>query len=182
MRVCRKCQENFPLSEFYEYSVAGKQYRRHVCKTCFLSQRSEWASKNEGRLREYNQTYYEINRQTEIAAAKAWNEANKEKKDANVQRHWAKLRDAAYAAYGGYRCQCCGETEPLFLSLDHVNNDGHKYRWKVGSKTYGPHAGVQLYRWLRDNDYPPTIQVLCMNCNMGKARNKGVCPHMTQKV
>jgi hypothetical protein len=27
------------------------------------------------------------------------------------------------------------------------------------------------------NAFPDTITLLCFNCNCGKGRNKGVCPH-----
>lgn len=82
--------------------------------------------------------------------------------------HKAKL--AAYEAYGGMRCACCGETEEMFLTLDHINNDGWKHR-KQGI------TGDALYKWLRRNDYPEGFQVLCHNCNTGRYRNGGICPH-----
>lgn len=79
------------------------------------------------------------------------------------------LRDAAIKHYGGYKCACCGETEPKFLSIDHVNNDGGLCR---RTRKYS------LYKWLKKNNYPPGLQVLCMNCNWGKMMNKGKCPHV----
>lgn len=81
------------------------------------------------------------------------------------------LRDRVYATYGGYLCKCCGETIRQFLSLDHINNDGNKHRKEIGSRS------LQLYRWIVANNFPPTFQVLCLNCNIGRARNGGVCPH-----
>ena len=75
--------------------------------------------------------------------------------------------------YGGYKCACCGEVEPKFLTLDHINNDGYM-RKKYGKE---PRAAAQLYGWLRKMGYPDGFQVLCMNCNFGKAQNGGVCPH-----
>lgn len=88
--------------------------------------------------------------------------------------HRNKLKVAAYAAYGGFICACCGETHELFLSLDHVNNDGAQAR-----QSLHPISGGALYAWLKHNNYPEGFQVLCMNCNCGKARNGGVCPHVT---
>lgn len=82
------------------------------------------------------------------------------------------LKDMAFNAYGGYRCICCHETYPDFLTLDHINNDGNKHRREIGIG-----GGHQWYRWLRDNNYPPILQVLCANCQLGKLRNKGVCSH-----
>ena len=34
-----------------------------------------------------------------------------------------------------------------------------------------------IYIWLKNNNFPEGFQVLCFNCNCGKARNKGICPH-----
>jgi hypothetical protein len=88
--------------------------------------------------------------------------------------HYAKgLKDAAYAAYGGYVCLCCGETQHAFLSLDHVNGDGRQHRKEVG----GCGSGSRLYLWLKRHGYPAGMfQVLCMNCNFAKG-HFGVCPH-----
>lgn len=68
-------------------------------------------------------------------------------------------------------CECCGESQILFLSLDHKNNDGNKHRKTLRA------GGTTLYAWLKKNNYPAIFQVLCHNCNMGKAQNAGVCPH-----
>ena len=89
------------------------------------------------------------------------------------QSHRAKLKDTCYSAYGGYRCAClhCTETNPKFLTLDHIKNDGYELR-----KVHGD--GDAFYRWLIKNDFPPIVQVLCYNCNCGKNVNGGICPHI----
>ena len=94
--------------------------------------------------------------------------------EGNTKRR-REVRDLVYRTYGGYRCACCGETEPTFLSIDHVNNDGaqHKRECKIST-------GEQLYRWLARNGFPPGFQVLCMNCQWGKRNNNGVCPHQVR--
>jgi hypothetical protein len=111
--------------------------------------------------RRHHQDWYARNREYTIAKTK-------------IYRQLAK--DAAFEAYGGYICRCCGETHKLFLDLDHINNDGAKHR-RDNNLT----AGNQLYIWLRTNNYPPGFQVLCSNCNRGKFRNGGVCPHVTER-
>ena len=87
----------------------------------------------------------------------------------NAIKYWHQLKTDAYIAYGGM-CKCCGEQEPMFLSIDHVDNTGATHRKIIGK-------GSQIYKWLRDNNYPTGFQILCMNCNLGKSRNGGVCPH-----
>ncbi len=83
-----------------------------------------------------------------------------------------KVKEQVYLAYGGYKCACCGETEPSFLSIDHINNDGAKHK-----RENRLHTGEQMYRWLVRNDFPDGFQVLCMNCQWGKRNNSGICPH-----
>ncbi|KKL41259.1 hypothetical protein LCGC14_2367760 [marine sediment metagenome] len=89
----------------------------------------------------------------------------------------AKDKLAAFAAYGGAFCSCCGEKEAAFLTLDHVNGDGGMDRVHIGGKRQARYGG-KWYRRLRWQGYPtdPLLQVLCSNCNLGK-HLKGVCPH-----
>ena len=81
-------------------------------------------------------------------------------------------RKLALEAYGG-KCACCGESNYMFLDFDHINNDGGV--WRKANKTRG--TGGDLVRWVIKNKFPDTIQILCANCNQGKNRNMGVCPH-----
>lgn len=117
---------------------------------------------------------------------------NREKIYANIRRYREKpgvmeqerikgiayreaLKSKIYAHYGS-SCKCCNEATMLFLSIDHVNNDGHK------DKTNGKRPGGRdLYNKIIREGYPNTYQILCMNCNHGKARNNGVCPHEGEK-
>lgn len=78
----------------------------------------------------------------------------------------------ALAAYGGNppRCACCGETNPLFLTLDHIDGCTQSER-KV------ERSGWMLCMRLEKLGYPSGYQVLCFNCNLGRERNGGICPH-----
>lgn len=89
------------------------------------------------------------------------------------RRYRQRLADEVFAAYGGYDCACCHEIEPKFLTIDHIHGGGSEQR-KTGLK------GYQFYRWLKKNNFPPGFQVLCINCNLGRFRNGGVCPHQTK--
>jgi hypothetical protein len=91
-----------------------------------------------------------------------------------VARNYARrLRVAAVEAYGG-RCECCAETRPHLLTLDHVNGRGNEHRRQL---KFGP-PGLAL--WLRRQGYPTGFQVLCYNCNLGRWRNGGSCPHQSK--
>ena len=64
------------------------------------------------------------------------------------------------------KCKCCGEKDEVFLSLDHIYNNGahHRSKCKV------------TYHWIIKNNFPPIFQVLCMNCNWSR-RFGNTCPH-----
>lgn len=85
------------------------------------------------------------------------------------------LREELFSNYGSI-CTCCGETEKTFLSLEHLNGDGYLHRKKFGN-------GVCLYIHLKRMGWPKAgYTILCMNCNTGKYRNGGVCPHVVKKT
>jgi len=72
-------------------------------------------------------------------------------------------------AYGG-ECVCCGETNPLFLSLDHINGNGQDERKEHG-------RGRAFYQYLKSLGYPrDNYRLLCHNCNASLG-HYGYCPH-----
>lgn len=72
-------------------------------------------------------------------------------------------------AYGG-KCVCCGESNPLFLSLDHISGNGQADREEHG-------RGRVLYNYLRSLGYPKdNYRLLCHNCNASLG-HYGYCPH-----
>lgn len=78
------------------------------------------------------------------------------------------IKDLVFNAYGGYACNCCGETIKEFLTIDHVNGDGAEHRRQLKNRN--------MYSWLKKNDFPSGFQVLCWNCNLGRRFGKE-CPH-----
>lgn len=79
-----------------------------------------------------------------------------------------KSKLAAFNAYGGVSCRCCQETHHECLTIDHLDNNGGDHRKVL--------AGKPIYRWLAQEGYPESFQVLCLNCNFAK-RFHPVCPH-----
>jgi hypothetical protein len=131
----------------------------------------QWRERNRERARELSRQSAARNREKRNAYYKAYYQRNRDRELSQAKRRQASLKDAAYAAYGGYRCACCAETQVTFLCIDHVNNDGYQHRKQIG-------RGSNIYLWLRKHGYPQGFQVLCMNCNFGKKHNNGVCPHV----
>ena len=146
-RKCNRCGETKPLTEYYNRTNGAPHAE---CKECYKARvKARRTGPDRQRVLDMDNRAY-----------------RKKRKE---------IRDQVFEAYGGYRCVCCGETEPLFLSLDHIENDGGEFRREVfGKRTM---AGYHTYRWLLRNNFPPGIQVMCMNCQHGKLMNNGVCPH-----
>lgn len=85
------------------------------------------------------------------------------KKREDVLEFIAKLKNKLemIVAYGG-KCVSCNEDHPLFLTLDHMNNNGNLEKMKKGNG---------FYKFLRRQGYPgkgTQLQLLCHNCNQGK--------------
>jgi|SRR3990172_5024304 len=100
------------------------------------------------------------------------NRPKDERKATRAKSKW-KLKTEVLAAYGG-NCQCCGEANPKFLTIDHINNNGNEHRKTVGSSS--------LYARLRKNGYPGGFQTMCFNCNSGRDKNRTICPHIEEPL
>jgi len=92
----------------------------------------------------------------------------------SIKLQW-KTKLEVINGYGG-ECKCCGEKNPFFLTVDHVNNDGTKRRKN------GEPFGYAFYRMIIKSDFPDIYQILCMNCNLGKHINGGECPHTAKEI
>ena len=112
------------------------------------------------RKRAYQERKREYNKKYELRNSERRREYAKERN----QRTRAKFLEM----YGG-KCACCGETEQRFLTLDHVNDNGSGHRAKRGRRGTLRDAITKFA--------PDEYQVLCFNCNSGRAVNGGTCPH-----
>ena len=80
------------------------------------------------------------------------------------------IKEEVLNSYGG-KCACCGENNLLFLTLDHIYNDGSQHRKKLMA------IGNGFYLKIRKLGYPKgSLQILCWNCHYAKTYF-GVCPH-----
>ena len=138
---------------------------------------------NKERIEHYDKNKDEINRKRREYSKKPevkkrisindkkWRNDNKEKvKKWNIsfgKKYRDKNRELVFNHYGK-KCACCGEANQKFLSIDHINGEGTKHRKKI-------HGKINI--WLVKNNFPKGFQTLCFNCNWGKYKNNGICPH-----
>ena len=152
MRVCNRCRESKPIEDFR--MEAGKKrhvYDHELSKTCIACRK------------------YGREKMAECRSKWSVEKTKKFKEDKAV--YHKEQRAEMLKAYGG-QCVCCGETEPKFLAVDHVNNDGHTHRKQIGYDT------AAMYRWAKKNGFPKSLQILCHNCNSAK-EYYGKCPHQS---
>jgi len=140
-RACRACDR-----ERYERVMADP-----VKKAALLARNEAYRVANPERRRATQQT----TRDKHIVKYRIrW------RKDAQLRR--TQLRQEALAAYGGV-CVWCGESRKECLNFDHINDDGKQHREILSSPT-------ELYRWLKENNYPKdVVQLLCGSCHNAKS-------------
>ena len=138
----------------------------------------------EDRKKNYNENKDEINRKRRehnkipevkkrnYERFKKWREENKERANESSKiskkKYEEKCKRLVFEHYGK-KCECCGEDNEMFLTIDHINGGGTKHRKKI--------KGEKITTWLYRNNFPKGFQTLCFNCNWGKHINGGICPH-----
>ncbi len=78
----------------------------------------------------------------------------------------------------GSRCQCCEESRYEFLTIDHIDGGGSAHRKEATGHVSG--GGSSFHRWIIKNNFPPTLRVLCYNCNCSR-RSYDKCPHEKER-
>lgn len=165
-KQCNRCREFFPKETFYKYGNV-----RGLCTECEKIRKR-------------------------INAAKAYKKNKEKYRDASVSqyrknidryRELQRIRNRSYRLkvlehYGAF-CACCAESGIGFLTIDHINNDGYLERKSSMTSSTGGRitGGSWIYKKIINEKFPETFQILCYNCNCGKARNKGICPHKDTK-
>ncbi len=139
-RVLNRAKLNFKSRQRYKRNPEKEKLRHKI-----------WASQNKNRLRKY---------------VRQFRNKNKSRINENQRNYRASVKHEVFMRYGGYQCVCCGETEKIFLTIDHIYKSGKS-----------PYERQQLYMWLKRQNFPEGFRVLCFNCNLGRNRNKGICPH-----
>ena len=111
---------------------------------------------------EYNHEYYIYNKDEIVKQQNEYKQTENGReavKKANKNYRLKLLNKALeYYSNGKVVCNCCGETNLEFLSLD-------------------GNASLTFLKKIQALDYPEGYEVLCMNCDWGILQNDGMCPH-----
>jgi len=153
-------------------SIMGRWKKREVGRS--VEQMRAWSLTEKGQ--EYRKRHAEY--------AREWRKKNRDKFKDTQKRAYNKMRLDVLTHYSGGKvpfCKCCGETEVLFLHIDHTDGNGAAQRRQLQKELGYYPAGNNLPYWLKKNGYPAGFQVLCANCNLAKRVDK-VCPHQLAKV
>jgi hypothetical protein len=93
-----------------------------------------------------------------------------------VRANYDRYREDMFNALG-HTCACCGEPEKVFLSLEHLKQNGNEHRRRVGGNkcsTFSALLDARKHGFPKDE-----YGVLCMNCQRGTLLPEG-CPHKRQ--
>ena len=146
--------------------MAGKRNRK-------IESRNYYA-KNKEHIKIRQKIWRENNQEKHKERGKNYYQTHKKESSERIKKYTKKLKELIMNHYG-WRCNCagCPEKNPIFFTIDHVNNDGYKDKTKNGVR-YG---GASLYVKVIKEGFPNKYQILCWNCNCGKRSNNGICPH-----
>jgi hypothetical protein len=158
VKRCSKCKLDKPLEEFprRSRSPSGRASWCSECKSAHVeARRSDPAAR-------------EIERQYQAAFYQ-------QKKNAR--------REELFARLGG-KCECCGEDNYAFLTLEHRQGvpeehlaPEHRRKLRNGG---GRRSTVDIYRLVLAEGAPrEKYGLLCFNCNVATHRY-GICPHRVE--
>lgn len=162
-RTCKKCNETKALEDFPLYDAQNGR-RRHECTACNKQRVDAHHVAHKAHRLERARVRYQAD-----PAAK-WTPERRARARELGRVRYEELRSKVFDRHGG-ECQACGETERLFLTVDHINNDGWQLR--AGENGYRE-TGSGLYLDILRHGMRKDLEVLCFNCNFGKRRNGGI--------
>lgn len=151
--ICEQCRRDLPVPNFPLKTGTGDghEYRSKICRKCDRNNKKSAGLCVCG---------------LKLANGKTSCPRCLQQRKTSVAHRYQQDRKAALKHYGG-KCAVCGEDLEIFLTIDHINNDGAEHRRQLRGKNC---SGINIGAWLRLHNYPQGFQVLCVNCNHAKGR------------
>lgn len=98
--------------------------------------------RNKEKIKQKNREYYYRDLAKTRAMRAAYRGKNRDAAKERERIRAAALRLEMISAYGG-KCNCCSESEPMFLELDHADGRGKQHREEIGR------GSKNTYAWLK---------------------------------
>lgn len=86
-----------------------------------------------------------------------------------AKKHLFNIKLKVIEKYGS-KCNCCGESNYMLLTIDHINNDG------ACERSNPKFNQIKLYKNIANGNFYNDYQLLCYNCNHSKF-NMQTCYH-----
>lgn len=157
---CRRCGDA---------QILNRENYGNICKECYNKEHAQFQSS-------HREQYYAKNRDKHIEYLRKRMRDNPELVRSQSNASYHKVRFEVLSHYSPDLCcvKCGFNGHISALSIDHINGDGADHRRQLG--------GSNMYRWIKNNDFPNTFQVLCMNCQFIKAYENKERPGAPKKI
>jgi hypothetical protein len=156
LKKCRKCEQEKPATTEYFYARPTGNLSS-PCKDCCRRVQDDYAAHHQSEIKDRRRT-----RNQELASRqKDYRQRMLKAQRRRMKERRSNLRLLALWEYGGQppKCRCCGNDRIRFLCV------------------HGPRKlTIELYRWLKENEYPSGYHILCYNCSFSW-RIYNSCPH-----
>lgn len=161
-KKCTKCKILLSIDKFY--FQPGRNSYTARCKECLLL----WRRNNVDKVKGYGKKW-------RINNLEYFRKYKVEHREENSRRHKSyrvksKLQVLNYYSGNNIKCQCCGEMNLEFMTVDHIEGNGSEHRKEMRKN------GIHIHNWLIKNNFPSGFRVLCFNCNCSMG-SFGYCPH-----
>jgi hypothetical protein len=119
---------------------------------------------NKEKENQIGREYYQKNKEKKLERTHNYQHKNASMISAQKSTRNKAAKADALTHYGNGKIACvkCGFNDIRALSIDHIDGSGADKRKERRS------TGVNLYGWLKRNNYPEGFQTLCMNCQAEK--------------
>ena len=156
-RICKMCTTPKPITEFQAQNLKRNGGRPTYRKSCLDCERKKALARYYARQADGNCAHCGARRTAEeLVTCRTCRDKNTA---AKAESH-LKLRSLVLTAYGR-KCSHCGDPRLECLELHHVGGWGKEQRAEMG----GRFNGYALWKWIRDNNFPASISLLCGSCH-----------------
>jgi hypothetical protein len=151
IKKCYQCKRKLSTLRFSR-DYQKKDGLCSICRECKRKQQTTSYSKNKRKISKFSKKYYI------------------KYKERYLTRYKEKYKDTMRTIFSllGNKCNRCGQSDKRVLQIDHVNGGGSRER-KLKGSTYIYYDDIITS--IKENE--GSFQLLCSNCNLIEAINKG---------